>query len=49
MSLQEVSTAAELAALGRRSEAALLLERAVEICAGSMGGDSALARAALHR
>lgn len=48
-SLHEVSTAADLAALGRRSEAAPLLERAVEICAGSMGQDSALARAAVHR
>eukprot|EP00903_Cladosiphon_okamuranus_P019609 g18034.t1 len=48
-SLHEVSAAADLAALGRRSEAALLLERAVEICSGSMGQDSALARAAVHR
>ena len=48
-SLHEVSAAADLAALGRRSEAAPLLERAVEICAGSMGQDSALTRAAVHR
>lgn len=48
-SLHEVSAAADLAALGRRSEAAPLLERAVEICSGSMGQDSALARAAVHR
>lgn len=49
VSLQEVSTAADLAALGRRSEAAPLLERAVEICSSSMGKDSALTQAALHR
>lgn len=48
-SLHEVSAAADLAALGRRSEAAPLLERAVEICSGSMGQDSALTRAAVHR
>lgn len=49
LSLHEVSAAADLAGLGRRSEAASLLERAVEICSGSMGHDSALARAAVHR
>lgn len=49
LSLHEVSAAADLAALGRRSEAASLLERAVEICSGSMGQDSALARAAVQR
>lgn len=48
-SLHEVSAAADLAALGRRSEAAPLLERAVEICSGSTGQDSALTRAAVHR
>lgn len=48
-SLHEVSAAADLAAMGRRSEAAPLLERAVEICSGSMGPDSALTRAAMHR
>lgn len=48
-SLHEVSTAVDLAALGRRAEAASLLERAVEICSGSMGEDSALTRAAVHR
>ncbi|CAB1098815.1 unnamed protein product [Ectocarpus sp. CCAP 1310/34] len=48
-SLHEVSTAVDLAALGRRAEAASLLERAVKICSGSMGEDSVLTRAAMHR
>eukprot|EP00752_Nemacystus_decipiens_P017555 g15732.t1 len=48
-SLYEVSAAADLAARGLRSEAAPLLERAVEICSGSVGQDSALTRAAVHR
>lgn len=48
-SLLEVSSADDLAAQGRRSEAAPLLERAVEICASSMGTESPLAQAAMHR
>ncbi|CAM9243530.1 unnamed protein product [Ascophyllum nodosum] len=49
MSLEEVRLATDLAGRGLRSQAVPFLERAVEICAGSMGEGSAITRAALHR
>lgn len=48
-SLEEVNTARDLTTQGRRAEAASLLQRAVDICKGSMGEESALAQAAVHR
>ncbi|CAM9202675.1 unnamed protein product, partial [Choristocarpus tenellus] len=49
LSLEEVKNADNLALTGRHSEAVPFLQRAVEICTGSVGEESTLARAALRR